>query len=90
MRAFEKASGEMIVLAWLPSDTTPSDPQGRAIDPRDATIAIALPHGGSSLQVFDPVTGNEVRGAARLEGAQLAGVRLRGDSVFVARVGSSR
>ncbi|MFL5375634.1 MAG: GH39 family glycosyl hydrolase [Myxococcales bacterium] len=90
VRAFEKPSGELIVLAWLPSDTRPSDPQGRAIDPRDATIAIALPHGGSSLQVFDPLTGNEIAAAARLEGAQLAGVRLRGDSVFVARVGSPR
>jgi hypothetical protein len=90
VRAFEKPSGELIVFAWIPSDTEITDPHGRAPDSRATSVDISLPHGGSSLRVFDPVTGTEASSTARLEGAAVRGVHLRGDSIFVGRVAPSR
>jgi hypothetical protein len=72
VRAFEKPSGERVVIAWLPSarkgETTPDD----------AVVSIQLARPAERVEVYDPATG-EIAGERRL-----ASVRLRADSVLVA------
>ncbi|MFL5310325.1 MAG: GH39 family glycosyl hydrolase [Myxococcales bacterium] len=83
VRVFEKPSGELIVLAWLPSAR---GPPGRSPDVRAETVRIVLPHPGAALEEFDPATALPARGSAALHGASIDQVVLRGDSIFVARV----
>jgi GH35 family endo-1,4-beta-xylanase len=83
---FEAKSGEVVVVAWLRSALSAGDPGGRADDPREDTIAVRLPVDAGELTEFDVTTGEPVRTEAVLDGPLLAGIQLRGDSIFVARI----
>ena len=87
VHVFEARSGEVIVTAWLRSASAGGDPGGRAEDTREDAVALRLPVGpGAELTAFDVTTGQPMRTGAVLDGPLLSGVRLRGDSIFVARV----
>jgi hypothetical protein len=73
VRAFEKRSGETVVLAWLPSARKRGTPA-----PKDAIVSVRLERPTAVADVYDPATG-EPAGTATL-----SRVHLRGDSIFVA------
>jgi len=72
VRAFEKKSGEIVVLAWLPSAT-----KADSGAPQDAIVPLNLGRALSTLEVYDPLTGE------RAGTATPARVHLRGDSILV-------
>jgi hypothetical protein len=88
VHVFEAKSGEVVVVAWLRSSVgSAADPGGRTDDAREDTVAVRLPVGpGAELTAFDVTTGETVRTEAALDGSLLSGIRLRGDSIFVARI----
>jgi hypothetical protein len=71
-RAFEKRSGEVVVLAWLPSARKGEPPPAT-----DAIVSVHLARPATVADVYDPATGE------RAGTATLSRVHLRGDSIFV-------
>ena len=91
VHVFEAVSGELIVAAWLRSSPQSGNPGGRARDTREETVAVRLPVGaGAELTAFDVETGQPIRTGAALDGPLLTNVRLRGGSIFVARIVPAR
>ena len=72
VRAFERQSGDIVVLAWLPSARRGDPPR-----PLHAVVPLHLPGRRRELHVYDPLTGE--RGGNE----PLERVRLRADSIFV-------
>jgi hypothetical protein len=75
VRAFEKRSGEVIVLAWVRSAR-----EGENV-PDVATVALRLPRTYRSAESLDPRTG-----ASSPEDPALTRVQLRADSVRILRL----
>jgi hypothetical protein len=91
VHVFEVVSGELIVAAWLRSSPQSGNPGGRARDAREETVSVRLPVGpGGELTAFDVETGQPIRTGASLDGELLTNVRLRGGSIFVARIVPAR
>ena len=87
VHVFEAEAGDLVVAAWLRSAVATAGVAGRAADPREDTVSVRLPIApGADLVVYDATTGEQVRTDAVLDGPLLAGIRLRGDTMFVARI----
>jgi hypothetical protein len=72
VRAFERKSGGIVVLAWLPSARRGDPPRSA-----EAVVSIELPGRASEVDIYDPSTGE------RAGTGTLSRIRLRADSIFV-------
>ena len=88
VKVFQRADGQLIVVAWLRSSTPGevSDNSGVAVDRRSETISIDLPCAHPAfIGSFDP-EGRPVNSTSRVSGQSLQRISLAGGRVFIAEL----